>query len=252
MRIDFNISQTELGKFRTSCEAVIRNVGTGTKAAVTEAGVSIMAESMSQVPVDTGTLRDSAYLGISRRDDVVGYKYGAVLGYGQPEGLAGQTGLNNRKTVTAQHPGGPFMWQGGKVLASLEPHTVSYETDAPMDWYIVPNNGVNPKSGFSASTYAGRVHEDLDMPHPNGGKAKFLEDPVRNWASGRFARTAMTYWKQVITTSNMGHLSKRYTGSGKWKTVYSKIPRLETHTTFTKHSSGVQRGGQQVHKGGTL
>lgn len=247
MRIDFNISQAELGKFRTACEAVIRNVGTGTRAAVTEAGISIMSESLSQVPVDTGTLRDSAYLGVSRRDDVVGYRYGAVLGYGDPEGLAQHTGLNNKKTVRVNDPGGVVM-RGGKVDTVVPPSSYNATIDAPMDWYIVPNNGVNPKNMMQASTYAGRVHEDLDMPHPNGGKAKFLEDPVRNWASGKFARTTMIYWKQAISYSNKGTLTKRYS-NGAWKPVFSKVPRLESHTSFVKHSTGVQRGGQGVYKG---
>lgn len=212
MRIDFNISQTERGKFRTACEATIRNVGIGTRAATIDAGVAIMADSLSQVPVDTGTLRDSAYLGVSRRSDTAGYRYGAVLGYGDTEGLAA---LNNMDAV---------------------------------EWYIVPNNGINPKSGYQASTYAGRVHEDLDMPHPHGGKAKFLEDPVRSWASGRFARTAMTYWKLAITYSNQGHLTKRY-NRGTWKPAFSKMSRVEAHTSFTQQSTGVQRGGTVVHKG---
>ena len=215
MRLDFNISQTELGKFRTACEATIRNVGTGTQAATTEAGLSIMADSLSQVPVDTGTLRDSAYLGTSRRNDVSGYRYGAVLGYGTPEGLSSNVGLSD---------------------------------EGSMDWYIVPNNGVNPKNHLQASTYAAKVHEDLDMPHPNGGKAKFLEDPVRNWASGKFMRTAMTYWKQAITYSNKGHMTKRY-NKGIWKPVFTKIPRIEARIKFTQQRTSVQRGGKTVHKG---
>lgn len=250
MRIDFNISQTELGKFRTSCEAVIRNVGSGTRAAVTEAGISIMNESMRQVPVDTGTLLDSAFLGISRRDDVVGYRYGAVLGYGTPEGLAGQTGLNNKKTVTVKDPGGPYMWDSsGNVLASAPARTYKTSVDAPMDWYILPNNGVNPKNGLQASTYAGRVHEDLDMPHPNGGKAKFLEDPVRNWASGRFARTAMTYWKQAIHTSKH-YARKRYNLRERtYEIKFTKYPSYSHSVKFEKSGTGVQRGGRSVYKG---
>lgn len=212
MRIDFNISQKEMGKFRVACEAAIRNVGSGTKSAVTDAGVQIMADSLAQVPVDTGTLSRSAYLGVSRRDDVAGYRYGAILGYGEPEGLNGHLDFG------------------------------------PVEWYMIPDNGMNPKNKKLASWYASIVHEDLDMPHPHGGKAKFLEDPVRNWASGRFARTAMTYWKQAITYTNLGHMTKRY-HRGTWKPVFSKIPRIEAHTAFTKTGEGTQRGGQYVRKG---
>lgn len=249
MRIDFNISQTEMGQFRTACEAVIRNVGAGTKAAVTDAGVSIMAESMGQVPVDTGTLRDSAFLGISRRDDVAGYRYGAVLGYGTPEGLAGHVGLNNKKTIKVNDPGGPYMFNAkGEVLKSAPSRTISSTVDAPMDWYIVPNNGVNPKNGLLASTYAARVHEDLDMPHPNGGKAKFLEDPIRNWASGKFARTAMTYWKAAITYSEMKHnYVGRRTRSGNYR--FKHLPYKAANISFVEHSTGVQRGGEYVRGG---
>lgn len=218
MRIDFNISQTEAGKFRTACEAAIRNVGEGTKAAATDACVGIMSESFAQVPVDTGTLYDSAYFGVSRRTDVKNYRYGAIMGYGDTEGIGGAIGLG------------------------------------PIEWIKEPNNGINPKNGFQASTYAAKVHEDLDMPHPNGGKAKFLEDPVRNWAAGRFARTAMTYWAQAISYVNRGHLDKRYvTGNryrrGYWKPVWNKYARVEAHTKFVERTKGVQRGGEYVRKG---
>lgn len=218
MRIDFNISQTEAGKFRTACEAVIRNVGEGTKAAVTDACISIMSDSFSQVPVDTGTLYDSAFFGVSRRTDVKNYRYGALMGYGDFEGLAD--------------------------VASL----------GPIEWLKEPNNGVNPKNGYQASTYAAKVHEDLDMPHPNGGKAKFLEDPVRNWAAGRFARTAMTYWSRAISYVNRGHFGQRYVPgnryrSGQWKTVYNKYARIEAHTKFVERGSTIQRGGEYSNRG---
>ncbi len=215
MRIDFNISQTEAGKFRTACEAAIRNVGVGTKAAATDACIGIMSESFAQVPVDTGTLYDSAYFGVSRRTDVKNYRYGAIMGYGDSEGIGDVTGLG------------------------------------PIEWIKEPNNGVNPKNGFQASIYAAKVHEDLDMPHPNGGKAKFLEDPIRNWAAGKFARTAMTYWKQAIEYVNLGHIGESYrrhtgrTHAPKWQ----KIPRIEAHIKFKQHSTDVQRGGEYVRKG---
>ena len=64
----------------------------------------------------------------------------------------------------------------------------------------------NPVSRRYASEYAVRVHEDLSAEHPNGGKAKFLEDPVRQYA-GRFKRVATTYWRWAIETSNSGGTS---------------------------------------------
>ena len=51
---------------------------------------------------------------------------------------------------------------------------------------------VNPKTGQAASTYMVALHEDLSKYHPNG-KAKFLEDPVRRYAQGRFYRTIFDY-----------------------------------------------------------
>lgn len=60
------------------------------------------------------------------------------------------------------------------------------------------NDRVNPKSRAAASAYAFKVHEDLSAFHPNGGKAKFLEDPVREYAASRFKRVAETHWRYAI------------------------------------------------------
>lgn len=45
--------------------------------------------------------------------------------------------------------------------------------------YGGPNAQVNDR-GELTDSYAVRQHEDLSLEHPNGGKAKFLEDPVRS------------------------------------------------------------------------
>ena len=47
---------------------------------------------------------------------------------------------------------------------------------------------INPRTGQPASTYMVDVHEDLTARHPVG-KAKFLEDPVREYANNNFKRT---------------------------------------------------------------
>jgi len=47
---------------------------------------------------------------------------------------------------------------------------------------------INPKTGRPASRYMVAVHENLDAVHDNG-KAKFLEDPVRDYAARNFKRT---------------------------------------------------------------
>ena len=73
--------------------------------------------------------------------------------------------------------------------------TVGY---AGMAGFGYSHDKFNPKSRSNASSYAFIVHEDLSALHPNGGKAKFLEDPVRAYAEGRFSRVAETHWKYAI------------------------------------------------------
>lgn len=53
-------------------------------------------------------------------------------------------------------------------------------------------NPVNPLTGKPASSYALAVHEDLKAYHPIG-KAKFLEDPVREYAATKFPRTVFKH-----------------------------------------------------------
>ena len=56
---------------------------------------------------------------------------------------------------------------------------------------------INPKTGMPASSYMVAVHEDLSASHPIG-KAKFLEDPIRNFAMENFPRTAFKYIQDEI------------------------------------------------------
>lgn len=246
MRIDFNINQTEAGNFYTACEAVLRNVGAGSRAATEFAGWEIMSESLSQVPVDTGALISSAFLGVSERSDVVSYNYGAILGYGDESGLAGKMKLGSQ-TKSIIDPGAGYE-QYGVYHRTSGPSRVKVRISAPITWLVPPTNSINPKTGLPASTYAARVHEDLDMPHPNGGKAKFLEDPIRNWSAGKFARTAMTYWGRAISTFNATTFSRatkfgRVTGGYKFSTF--RANRYD----WVQRGSGVQRGNRSVHKG---
>lgn len=214
MRIDFNLSQRELGKFMESCEAVIRNVGASTKSATIEAIGDIMSDALNEVPIDTGTLASSIFGGVYQRMDLKGYRYGGVLGFGEPRGLAVNLGASN------------------------------------IEWISEPNNAINPKSGLPASAYAARVHEDLDMPHPNGGKAKFLEDPVRNYAASKFARTAVVYWKRAIQWSNfVGDRIIRKNGD----LIKTMGPKYKvSRAKFEQQSTGVQRGSERTWKGGTV
>lgn len=56
---------------------------------------------------------------------------------------------------------------------------------------------VNPKTGRRASSYAVAVHEDLSAYHAVG-KAKFLEDPMREYAKQNFPRTVFRYAQESL------------------------------------------------------
>jgi hypothetical protein len=55
---------------------------------------------------------------------------------------------------------------------------------------------VNPKTGQHASEYMVAVHEDLEAQHPVG-KAKFLEDPLREYQQ-RYGRNAADIIRREI------------------------------------------------------
>ncbi len=56
---------------------------------------------------------------------------------------------------------------------------------------------INPITGMPASSYMVAVHENLDAYHPTG-KAKYLEDPVREYADNKFQRTIFKYAKESL------------------------------------------------------
>ena len=58
---------------------------------------------------------------------------------------------------------------------------------------------VNPKTGKTASSYMLAVHEDLTAVHIHG-KAKFLEDPIRDFARERFPHTVFKHVQGAIRT----------------------------------------------------
>ena len=58
---------------------------------------------------------------------------------------------------------------------------------------------INPKTGRPASSYMLAVHEDLTASHLEG-KAKFLEDPVRDYAARNFKRTVFKYAQESLAT----------------------------------------------------
>lgn len=63
--------------------------------------------------------------------------------------------------------------------------------------YGIEYDPINPKTGKPASYYAMYVHEDLSAVHPRG-KAKFLEDPVREYAAEKFPRTVFKYAQESL------------------------------------------------------
>lgn len=92
------------------------------------------------------------------------------------------------------------------TLAMSAFYTVSRRTDTSVNTWqyegIVGYGGngdpTNPKSGERASDYMLTVHEDLSAFHKNG-KAKFLEDPVREYGETKFARTVFKHVGNVLT-----------------------------------------------------
>lgn len=86
-------------------------------------------------------------------------------------------------------------------------YDVSRRTDVSASSYVYEailgygGNGdpVNPKTGQRASSYMVKVHEDLTVEHPTG-KAKFLEDPLREYARENFPRTMFTYAKESLAS----------------------------------------------------
>lgn len=56
---------------------------------------------------------------------------------------------------------------------------------------------INPKTGQPASAYMVAVHEDLTAEHPIG-KAKFLEDPIREYAKQNFPRTVFKHARDAL------------------------------------------------------
>lgn len=93
------------------------------------------------------------------------------------------------------------------TLASSAYYKVGRRTDtADMYWayegvvgYGGNGDPMNPITGQRASEYMLAVHEDLTAWHPNG-KAKFLEDPVREYAKENFHRVVFKYAQESLAS----------------------------------------------------
>ncbi len=104
-----------------------------------------------------------------------------------------ETGTKKATTAACQEILGISMAQVPKATNTLLNsafYEVTRRTDVKQGFQGVIGYGgngdpVNPKTGRSASSYMVAVHENLGAKHPTG-KAKFLEDPMREFAEERF------------------------------------------------------------------
>lgn len=119
-------------------------------------------------------------------------------------------GTKKATTAAAQEILGESMAQVPKETYTLlmsAYYEVSQRSDTALSTWAYEaiigygGNGdpINPKTGRSASSYMLAVHEDLSATHVNG-KAKFLEDPVREYAANNFQRTVFKYAQESLAT----------------------------------------------------
>jgi len=73
----------------------------------------------------------------------------------------------------------------GALVTGAEMVLAKSNAEVPVDEGTLLRGGtVNPSDGGKVQTisynetYAVKQHEDLGLNHPNGGKAKYLEDPM--------------------------------------------------------------------------
>lgn len=72
----------------------------------------------------------------------------------------------------------------------------SYKNFKAQIGYGMRGDPINPKTGERASEYMVTVHEDLAAYHPRG-KAKFLEDPIRDYQAKAGGRVANMVRREV-------------------------------------------------------
>lgn len=259
MNVNFYISQSERGSFVHACEAMLQSVGTATRSATEAACKTIISESLKQVPRDTGTLASTAWyhveaaftknsyskLSNNRYVGYVGYAGSERKGFQVAKKLAGPGSggayyeeMPRRTTKYASFKGNHYHGGGTHEAHRTRGTGSSFKMiRAGIQGGHGVDNAINPKTGLPASAYAAIVHEDLSMPHPNGGKAKFLEDPVRDYAASKFRRTVVHYWKYAIEWATMSTANGQY---------------VINRTMPTYMSSDVISGGSTNWKGGAL
>ena len=77
-------------------------------------------------------------------------------------------------------------------------HAKDYGFEATLGY---EGSAINLKTGTPVMDYAVVVHEDLEAIHPVG-KAKFLEDPIRDYASEKFPRTVIKHVGPALESEN--------------------------------------------------
>ena len=93
------------------------------------------------------------------------------------------------------------------ALASTAYYEAKRRSDtAATTWAYEGNLGysgdaIHPLTGKLIATYMVAVHEVLEAKHPVG-KAKFLEDPVREYADNNFQRTVFKYAKESLASQS--------------------------------------------------
>lgn len=88
------------------------------------------------------------------------------------------------------------LWESGFYEVKRRTNIASYRYEAVVG-YGGNGDPINPETGEPASAYMVAVHEDLGAYHENG-KAKFLEDPVNEFANLRFKRMVFEYAKRAL------------------------------------------------------
>lgn len=121
MPIKVNISQATINTLKRNLVEAEKELKLSTASGCREFVETVMAESLEEVPVETGALAESQFI-----------------------------------TETTTEDGEPLIEFG----------------------YGVDNVQYNPRSKVTTDEYMVRQHEDMALNHPNGGKAKFLEDPI--------------------------------------------------------------------------
>jgi len=72
------------------------------------------------------------------------------------------------------------------------------------------NKGERSRSGSLPSEYAYIVHEDLNMSHPNGGQAKFLERAWREYLQSEWRPSTIKYVEDIRNAYMTGRKGSKY------------------------------------------